>query len=88
MIGKEEYRKYVQSGNSPQNLSKEFLLDVSNIHIIHYLIVYIQSNIYQELKNIEKEHLNQKYLNKWNQYQIQINQDIFNNLKHFKAIER
>lgn len=87
-MGTEEYGKYVPSGISPQNLSREFLLAVSNIHIILQLIAYVQPNLYQELKNIEKEHLNQKCFNKWNQYQIQISQDIFNNLKHFKPIER
>lgn len=87
-MGTEEYGKYVPNGTSPQNLHREFLLAVSNIHLNYQLIAYIQPNLYQELKNIEKEHLNQKYLNKWNQYQIQINQDIYNNLKHFKPIER
>jgi len=35
MMGTEEYGKYVPNGTSPQNLSREFLLAVTNIHIIH-----------------------------------------------------
>ena len=66
-MGTEEYGKYVPNGTSPQKLSREFLLAISNIHLNYQLIAYIQPNLYQELKNIEKEHLNQKYLNKWNQ---------------------
>ena len=37
---------------------------------------YVQPELYKELKSIEKEQINQKFFNKWNEYNIRINEEI------------
>ncbi len=51
------------------------------------MIAFVDKALYQELYAINKVQLAQKNYGKWNNYQIEINETLLNNIKDFVPID-
>ena len=88
MQGNPVYADYVPDNINPQKLKRRFLLSVSKCRHIYQLIAHIDTNLYRELYGISKVQLMQKNYSRWNDFEIEVDERILNNMKKYEAIER
>lgn len=89
MAGNGAYGDYVPNNIDPNKLTRGFLLTVRiNFYYYFKLIAHIDKELYRELYGISKMQLCQKNLNKWNNFQLEIDEGILNSLKQYVPIDR
>ena len=88
MQGNPIYADYVPDNINPQKLSRGFLLSVSRYNHNYQFIAHIDKNLYRELYGISKVQLMQKNYSKWNDFEIEVDEGILNNMKKYEAIDR
>ena len=87
MNGNQEYGFYVPNNIDPHKLTRGFLLTVIIYYIILQLIAYVDKELYKNLYSISKMQLGQKNFAKWNNYVVEIDSNLFNNIKNYSSIE-
>ena len=88
MNGNQEYGNYVPNNIDPRKLTRGFLLTVIIFYIILQLIAYVDKELYKNLYSISKMQMAQKSFAKWNDYVVEIDHNLLNNIKNYSAIER
>ena len=88
MSGNPEYGFYVPNNIDPHKLTRGFLLTVILYHIIIQLIAHVDKDLYKNLYGTSKIQLCQKSYEKWNNYVVEIDPNLLNNIKNYSAIER
>ena len=88
MIGNEKYGDYVPDKVSPNLLSRDFLLSVRYYFKYFQLIAFVDADLYKKLQSIEKDQLSKKNYNKWEEYRVKLNKEIYDKLQNFVPIDK
>ena len=88
MKGNPEYAAYVPDNIDPTKLSREFLLAVNIILIFVQLIAYVDPTLYKELYAISKIQLSQQKYKKWNDFKVEINTNLIENIHNYSIVDK
>ena len=88
MKGNPEYAAYVPDNIDPTKLSREFLLAVNIILIFVQLIAYVDPTLYKELYAISKIQLSQQKYKKWNDFKVEINTNLIENIHNYSTVDK
>ena len=88
MKGNPEYAAYVPDNIDPTKLSREFLLAVNIILIFVQLIAYVDPTLYKELYAISKIQLSQQKYKKWNDFKVEINENLIENIHNYSSVDK
>ena len=88
MKGNPEYAAYVPDNIDPTKLSREFLLAVNIILIFVQLIAYVDPTLYKDLYAISKIQLSQQKYKKWNDFKVEINTNLIENIHNYSTVDK
>ena len=86
-MGNPKYGDYVPVRITPNMLTCDYLLSVSILSLIFIVDRNLDPTLYQQLQSIEKNQMSQLNYSKWSEYQVKIEQGIYQKIQHFKPIE-
>ena len=78
MIDNDTYGDYIPDSISPKSLTRNFLLSVSILFkwYLIQLIAYVKVNLYKQLYATSNEELSKRNVNKWKDYELNIEASI------------
>ena len=88
MSSNQKYQYFIPDGVKPMSLSRDFLLTVrNNINIFLQLIAFNDQDLYRELYTISKIEISKRNGNRWKDFEMPVDIDIFDKIRNFVPIE-